>query len=378
MRKAITVLATAATISLVAIGASHTKPADTSHTSVRNLPVAERPVAKAREIAKIGRIAREQRKGFEIEIVELAIIEGGVEAYVRAWRNGKPVGFGADGTVEIERFRIYNPPVLVPDPNGDILDVWVDASGETHSRRLREDPREALLQVIEHDLSVMKNIHGPKAIEKGRRGRTTSTFFSSAGDGHLRFFCNATWSNCRNATTADENSGSDTNGQWGVRGNVAKYIKRVFLPFDTSPLPDTDVISSATLSLVPVSSTSAGPHFYVTPQTQSSTASLSNDDFDNVTVNNSPLYSAEQDQNWTADVYKDVPLNSTGIAAISPTGNTLLGLRVREDLNDTDGVVEKAVTTYWSERTGTTQDPKLVIEHTAPAAASPADLILFE
>src|SRR3990167_1069334 len=35
-------------------------------------------------------------------------------------------GFGADGSVEIERFRIYNPPILVDDPNGTIIREWTD------------------------------------------------------------------------------------------------------------------------------------------------------------------------------------------------------------------------------------------------------------
>ena len=56
--------------------------------------------------------------GLRIEIQSVAKIDGGVEVFARAWRGATPLGFGEDGSVEIERFRIFNPPVLVDDPNG--------------------------------------------------------------------------------------------------------------------------------------------------------------------------------------------------------------------------------------------------------------------
>ena len=59
--------------------------------------------------------------GLTVEIQSVNKIEGGIEVFARAWKGAQQVGFGNDGTVEIERFRIFNPPVLVPDQNGAIV-----------------------------------------------------------------------------------------------------------------------------------------------------------------------------------------------------------------------------------------------------------------
>ena len=124
----------------------------------------ERANIKAAEIAKIGPIPRTEQGNYDIEIVSIDAIDGGVQVFARAWDEKGQIGFGKDGSVEIERFRIYNPPILVDDPNGPIIREWQEKDLETgemvtKQRTLREDPREAVLQVIEHNLSVMKNVH---------------------------------------------------------------------------------------------------------------------------------------------------------------------------------------------------------------------------
>jgi hypothetical protein len=45
-------------------------------------------------------------------------------------------------------FYFYNPPVLVPDPAGDIVKTWTDRQGTVHEARFREDVVEALRQVV--------------------------------------------------------------------------------------------------------------------------------------------------------------------------------------------------------------------------------------
>src|SRR3989344_2016473 len=54
--------------------------------------------------------------GVTREIQSVQKIEGGIEILARAWKDGKQLGFGKDGSVEIERFKIFNPPILVDDP----------------------------------------------------------------------------------------------------------------------------------------------------------------------------------------------------------------------------------------------------------------------
>ena len=156
--------------------------------------ISERKDIKAAAIANIDSIARTNREKYVIEVVAIEPIEGGVQAFVRAWqKNGTQIGFGEDGSVDIERFQIFNAPILVPDTRGSIVKQWGEMNEETgkvthHTRALHEDPKEALLQVVEHTLEIMGNIHGPDNIEKDKVGNTISTFFSAAGDGHLRKF----------------------------------------------------------------------------------------------------------------------------------------------------------------------------------------------
>src|SRR3990167_7351815 len=92
----------------------------------------EKANIKGQEIAKqVVSVARTNVKSsgadFDIEVVETKAIEGGVEVFARAWTpDGKQVGFGKDGSVDLERFVFINPPILVVDPLGDILHEWAE------------------------------------------------------------------------------------------------------------------------------------------------------------------------------------------------------------------------------------------------------------
>src|SRR3990167_7852294 len=81
---------------------------------------AARAAIKAREIAKLatrGRFVAQVQYGVDVELGQVEEITGGVQLLARAWRtsDGVAIGFGRDGSVEWERFRIYNPPIMVPD-----------------------------------------------------------------------------------------------------------------------------------------------------------------------------------------------------------------------------------------------------------------------
>ena len=148
-----------------------------------NCPISdakEKANLKGRTIAKIGSIQRVLHGKYEIEITGLNLIEGGVEFYVRAWQDGVPVGLGVGKKFEKEHFKIFNPPILVDDPNGTIIRTWKDTiTKEVKTRTLREDPREALLQVVEHNIKVTGK-KGTAII--GSIGNTTDTFSPDAGD----------------------------------------------------------------------------------------------------------------------------------------------------------------------------------------------------
>ena len=94
-----------------------------------------------------------------VKIESTSKIDGGVEVLAKGWIDGKQVGFGKDGSVEIERFRIYNPPILVSDPLGDHIRSYTEKIGlgdeVQKERRFREDPAEAIRQTIAHNISLI-------------------------------------------------------------------------------------------------------------------------------------------------------------------------------------------------------------------------------
>src|SRR3990167_1831357 len=116
-----------------------------------NKDLHERANIKASEIVKQKFSGQyfDEKYGIAVEVLSISKIERGVEVLARAWKGDKQLGFGANGSVEWERFRFFNPPVLVPDPNGDVIKEQTDErSGEIKVRRLREDPEAALKQIL--------------------------------------------------------------------------------------------------------------------------------------------------------------------------------------------------------------------------------------
>ena len=199
-----------------------------SSTAIRNLiqnasSAAERATLKGREIAKIGSLPKQKRKDYAIEIVSLEPIEGGLQVFARAWdKADKQIGFGSDGTVDIERFRIFNPPVLVPDEHGDIVQEFQESDPTTgakiaKTRRLREDPQEALLQVIEHAVEVKTQKWSAERIIAGSVGNMTTIVYP---DAHPETYTHdasmygaswsTTWSTARNQASAASSYSSDS------------------------------------------------------------------------------------------------------------------------------------------------------------------------
>ena len=63
----------------------------------------EKVSLKAEEIVRVTEKKQYERKDVKLEIVDTAKTQGGVEVFARAWRDGQQIGFGKDGTVDIER-----------------------------------------------------------------------------------------------------------------------------------------------------------------------------------------------------------------------------------------------------------------------------------
>lgn len=358
------------------------------------LLVLERATQKGQEIASIGSTTPITRKEYTVQVIAMEPIEGGVTAFIKAWRpNGEQIGFGSDGTVDVERIRIFNPPILAVDPKGDIIQTWKDKeTGIVGERRLRKDPKEAFLQVLDHVLAVMQTKHDASRIVPGKVGQTTSTFYPAAGknspvDGGVhRQNVAESWSTVRTTGGNAANDDSDGPGNWNMAqiydgaGGGWNAISRSIYGFNTSAIGDTDTITAATFSIWGTTATDgySGAQVMVDRNAPQSASQLSTSDY-----NLSRWDSTEQATNrvsigsWNTSGYNDFTLNSTGRGNISKTGNSWYGLRHSFDFSNSEptGIgANSRVIGHTADASGTTNDPVLVVEHETPASPSPTTI----
>ena len=361
----------------------------------------DRATIKGQEIAKLNYIARTARTDYDIEIIGMDPIEGGIQVFARAWnKNGEQIGFGTDGTVDLERFRFFNPPILVPDLTGDIVRTWTDDKGAVHERHLREDPKEALLQSLEHTIKVKQEKHTNERIVTGKIGNTTSTFYPNASpestsvDGSVgRTPVDEVWSSMRGGTgtsAVDDQTKIDniistwnltTSGRW--QGTWLGVVL-----FDTSPIGSGQTVNSATYSI-------AGHNDYqneafnqsvvATNANPTSNTALAAGDYTNWTTTMSTEVSASRIavSSWTHDdaTYNNFTLNAAGLTNVNATGISKFGFMM-------SGIFDNSEPTWLGNKVvraagvaadvaGTSADPKLVVEHTASTGAPTAPTSLL-
>ena len=207
-----------------------------------------RAKAKGIEIAKIGPQMRTQRNECDIEIVSFNAIEKGIEVFVRAWDSNGQIGFGKDGTVDIERFVIINPPILIDDDNGDIIKTSTHSeTGVATVRKLKEDTKEAVLQVLEHAIKVIPKF-GSGNVVIGKIGSTTTTVFPDAHvetdtfDGSTTHEGNASWDTAHDAASGTAASAANSPKETTSRDRGADYsIARCIYLVDTSGISASDM-----------------------------------------------------------------------------------------------------------------------------------------
>jgi hypothetical protein len=318
----------------------------------------------------------------QITIQDVKEIEGGIEVYASAKRGTKAIGFGHDGTVEIERFQIFNPPTLVDSLTGTITRNITMPDGTIKIRKLKEDPKQAIIDTIEHNISVVGK-DGSKII-KGKVGQTTATFYPDANpetssvDGHVFKDGGATWAASHDAAAgagADDSGAQFYAGASLTNSSSLFAIFRGFTLFDTSSLTANAVISSATASVYPTNTykddNDAQAYIAVVQGTTASNTALAVGDYDtcgdaisNPTKGSNNILL----DNLAAGAYRDFALNATGLTWINKTGVTNLGWREGHDIEDVAfaGGVSKTngLYCYAADQAGTTTDPKLVVEYT--------------
>ncbi len=211
---------------------------------------------------------------------------------------------------------------------------------------------------------------------------TTVTYYSaSGGDGEIYHGGSSVWSTIHDATsgTADDTSSTAYVYSEYYGGGGDFWQARVALPFDTSGLPDSATIATATLYVYVDTKSDAdndGDDFIrVIQNTTASETSLANGDWDEIgAVDNSTAGASDTDiTGISTGGYLAIPLNTTGVGWISKTGYTKLGLREGHDAKDTPpaGNGLTGVRIHTADYTGTSRDPYIEISYTTGSPSQP-------
>ena len=296
---------------------------------------------KGQEIAKIDFTGEHTvaRYGIKVDIISIKAFDGGVEVFAKAWKGNKQLGFGKDGSVEIERFLIYNPPILVDDPNGTIVREWTDdITGELQQRKLREDPAEAIRSDLAHTISVVGKEN--TQIVKDKIGNTTSTFRSNAGTGTALV---------DGVAARSIGAGSETFAT--LRSTAGNSANTTSTNSNPGTIQGSTITNSETTTALVSGDYNEARHSDTRLATAINTTAYDTGD-------GSP-------NNWT--------LNASGLTVIEGNVIKYLSVRSKWDVDDsfTGTWGSTAVTQLYSQladQSGTDKDPKLVVVHTpAPA-----------
>ena len=364
--------------------------------SVKNLVLSslpsERPYKKGCEMAKIGSVAKHKRAdqyfdGY-IQIVEMVPINGGVEVFARAWDStGKQYGFGKDGSVDLERFRIINPPIMVPDGTKT---SFTNEFGQSHLRNnFKEDVQEAMLQSLGHTILVKQQKFFNSNIITGKRGDTTTTAYPDAGspgttsvDGYVghNSGANISWTTLVNAAGNVVDAVS-TNSlcaftQASADSGLYNQIRRCITLFDTSSIPDNEAADSGTYSGYVEAKddvTDMNTTVVAFKTTTAANTTLAAGDYSSSKLGALVSDTATDITSLTTGAYNDWPLNAAGKTNVSVTGITKMGWTTAQDQADSAPTWQANSTTdatiSMADTAGTTQDPKLVVESSVPVAA---------
>src|SRR3990167_6856036 len=220
----------------------------------------------------------------------------------------------------------------------------------------------------------------------------SSSTFTSSGDGRV-VAANASWATVHGATAGTSNDGSGS-ANVGTGVNLNEFnIYRMFIPFNTSWLPDNASISSSTANIM-ISAGSIsngdddGDDWYniVGTTSQASAIGLESEDYDQcAAITNPNEGSTRKDTSVLAtEVYTIWTLDATGTAWILKDNWTLIGVREGHDaINISYGGANgtfNSLDVYMSENAGTSKDPYLDIEYTIPVveAANKMKIIITE
>jgi RHS repeat-associated protein len=236
----------------------------------------------------------------------------------------------------------------------------------------------------------MKNIHSDENIIKGKVGKTTDTYYPNAGTGTAPIdgrvsesgSVNYTFSDLRNASGNEVTNTGVNNGVGldpGLSTDTFNTHRRSIVGFNTSAINDTDTIDSATFSSYHVFKSTdqfGSTDMDLVSASPGSESELVAGDYAIANFGTTRLATGKDIDGLTLNTYSNFALNTNGVSHINKTGNTFFGVRLKWD---TDGSFtgswasgEGTKTSFSSaDVTGTTQDPKLVVEHSVTAPTVP-------
>lgn len=184
----------------------------------------------------------------------------------------------------------------------------------------------------------------------------------------------------RDRTTSDTSFESDPTARPRVASggltNEWNIFSRAFLLFDTSSLPDTDTIESATMDIVLTAKTDnfteAGSMSMVTSSPASNTAIVLTD-YDNFGTTKQATDRTIAGLTADSATYQSFTLNATGLTNVSNTGISKYGIRSTFDNDNTPptwgGDLFSAITFATAEEIlAGDKRPKLVVTHVAAAS----------
>jgi len=247
----------------------------------------------------------------------------------------------------------------------------------------------------------MKQKFGAENIVEGKIGNTTTTVYPDASpestsvDGGVSHVVSlgsnsTSWATLRagagtNASDSDATITSGTgDGSVSIRCDTVSdnwaRLERAIVLFDTSGIDDGDTLDSAALSVYGTfknDDLSSSPTLNVYTSAPASNTALVAGDFDS--LGSTDLSTSITYASYSDSGYNDFTLNATGESSVDFTGISKFGLReaAHDAANSSPSHPGSTQTSTFSfrgaEQTGTTNDPKLVIEHTTPVTG-PANL----
>lgn len=146
-------------------------------------------------------------------------------------------------------------------------------------------------------------------------------------------------------------------GDWGYK------IKRGFLVWNTSSLPDGCTILSAKIRLycgVLTDNISGDPDIVVTGNNQASNTAIVDEDYDQLNTSN---HGDKALSTMSAGAWNEITLDASGRNAISKTGYTKFGLRNSRDLNDNPPGLNSGEENFICDGKGNNHPPELVVEY---------------